>query len=83
MAVKHVSGSSDFARQLRDAGGKLVVVDYSASWCGPCKMISPVFDDLARKHTDVVFLKVSLAPSLSLCTGDPAALPQPHHSSLS
>jgi thiol-disulfide isomerase/thioredoxin len=58
MSVKHVSGSGEFAKLLRDAGGKLVVVDYSASWCGPCKAISPLYDELARKHTDVVFLKV-------------------------
>ncbi|PWN21773.1 thioredoxin H-type-like protein, partial [Microstroma glucosiphilum] len=41
-------------------GSKLVVVDFTASWCGPCKMIKPYFDELARKHTGSVFLKVDV-----------------------
>ncbi|XP_040382183.1 thioredoxin H2-1-like [Oryza brachyantha] len=39
---------------------KLVVIDFSASWCGPCKMIEPVFKEMSGRFTDVVFLKVDV-----------------------
>ena len=37
-----------------------LLVDFTASWCGPCKMIGPYFEELAGKFPGVVFVKVDV-----------------------
>ena len=38
--------------------GRGIIVYFTAPWCGPCRMISPVFAQLAEQHSDKLFLKV-------------------------
>ncbi|KAG2376756.1 Thioredoxin protein [Vigna angularis] len=39
---------------------KLLVIDFTATWCGPCKTMDPVIKEFAAKYTDVEFIKIDV-----------------------
>lgn len=56
-----VKSKEDFGNYLKAAGKKLVVLDFYATWCGPCKKIEGFIEELANAHMDeVVILKVNV-----------------------
>lgn len=57
--VKQIANMSDFDNELQSTEA-LVVVDFFATWCGPCVHISPKFAEMSNKYTNAVFLKVDV-----------------------
>ncbi|NP_001238074.1 uncharacterized protein LOC100527572 [Glycine max] len=74
MAMAYVARSSESSQVLTfhstakwnahfDAlkqANKLMVVDFTASWCGPCKLMDPVIQEFATKYRDVEFVKIDV-----------------------
>ncbi|KAG8464988.1 hypothetical protein KFE25_012351 [Diacronema lutheri] len=60
--MKHLASKSEFDAFVAEAAskGRTVFVDFTATWCGPCKRIAPVFEALAAEFPHADFVKVDV-----------------------
>jgi thioredoxin 1 len=56
--VVEVGSEEQFDKAVATADDALVIVDFSTTWCGPCKVIEPKFVELSDQFSNAVFLKV-------------------------
>lgn len=57
----HITSKSEFDTLLKDFGG-VVIADFYADWCGPCKMLAPVMEELANENdtSKVKIIKINV-----------------------
>lgn len=57
----------NFQNEIIENAG-IALVDFYADWCGPCKMLSPIIDEIAEERTDITVGKVNVDENNSLAT---------------
>uniref|UniRef100_A0A1B6H266 Thioredoxin n=1 Tax=Cuerna arida TaxID=1464854 RepID=A0A1B6H266_9HEMI len=62
-SVVYLSKEEDFHAFLKENEAVLVVIDFFATWCGPCKNIAPKIEELSTSMTNVKFAKVDVDDS--------------------
>ncbi|KGJ49978.1 thioredoxin [Paraclostridium dentum] len=60
-----IINTGNFRGAVEDNQG-VVVVDFFATWCGPCKMLAPVFESVSEELNNAKFVKVDIDESLEL-----------------
>lgn len=51
--------NNNFSQEVLNSD-KTVLVDFFATWCGPCKMLSPIVDELAGEHPEIKVCKIDV-----------------------
>ena len=63
MAIIHVT-ATNFA-EIK-ASDKTVLLDFYADWCGPCRMVAPILEEVAKEREDVIIAKINVDDEGSL-----------------
>jgi thioredoxin 1 len=60
--------ANSFIEELEKHPNKQIIVDFWADWCGPCKAVSPLLDEIEQENDDVVLLKVNVDENNALAS---------------
>ncbi|KAK4885960.1 hypothetical protein RN001_002231 [Aquatica leii] len=58
--IRVINDDAHFQAELANATSRLVIADFTATWCGPCQRIAPIFQQLSARYTKAVFLQIDV-----------------------
>jgi thioredoxin 1 len=66
-----LQGTLENFKELVATQDKVILIDFYAEWCGPCRNLSPILDQVAEKYGDILVIKVNVDTSGELGRGEP------------
>ncbi len=66
MSIHHIS-KDNFQSEVLNAESK-VLLDFWASWCGPCRMIGPILEEIAAERPDIKVCKINVDEEMELAS---------------
>ena len=55
--LKHINSVEEFDNSIKEG---LVLVDFFATWCGPCRMLTPVLEEISEENANLTILKIDV-----------------------
>ena len=64
--MQHITTKEEFETLISQNNN--VIIDFYATWCGPCKMIAPIMEDVSKEFSDVKVVKVDVDEASELAS---------------
>ena len=55
--IKYIENKKQFEEEIKN---NKVIVDFYAEWCGPCQLLAPILENIAKENDNVVVLKIDV-----------------------